>query len=66
MFTNNIYLIYIYQPDLVLNNQQWLICYKTQPNQLAFMIASFGSEILHAKTSDMWPGDISMEYFCKF
>ena len=22
----------MYKEDLVLNNQQWLICYKTQPN----------------------------------
>ena len=25
--------IYIYKQDVALNNQQWLICHKTQPNQ---------------------------------
>ena len=27
------YLIYMYKEDLVLDNQQWLICHKTKPNQ---------------------------------
>ena len=27
-------LIYMYEEDLVLNNLQWLICNKTQPNQI--------------------------------
>ena len=26
-------IFYVYKDDLVLNNQQQLICYKTQPNQ---------------------------------
>ncbi len=26
-----IYLIYMHKKDLALNNQQWLICHKTQP-----------------------------------
>ena len=33
MFTNHIYLIYMYKEDLALNNLQWLICHKTRPNQ---------------------------------
>ena len=35
MFTNHIYLIYMYKLDLALNNLQWLICHKTKskPNQ---------------------------------
>ena len=33
-FTNRIYLIYMYKQDLALNNLQWLICHKTQPNQI--------------------------------
>ena len=33
MFTNHIYLIHMNKPDLALNNQQWLICHKTKPNQ---------------------------------
>ena len=24
----------MYKQDLVLNNQQWLMCHKTQPNQI--------------------------------
>ena len=28
-----IYLIYMYKEDLALDNQQWLICHKTQPHQ---------------------------------
>ena len=31
MFTNH--LICMYKEDLALNNRQWLICHKTQPNQ---------------------------------
>ena len=31
MFTNHIYLIYMYKLDLVLNNLQWLICHKIKP-----------------------------------
>ena len=31
--TNHLYLISIYTQDLALNNQQWLICNKTKPNQ---------------------------------
>ena len=33
MFTNHICLIYIYKKDLALNNQKWLVCHKTKPNQ---------------------------------
>ena len=33
MFTNHIYLIYMYKQDLVLNDLQLLRCHKTQPNQ---------------------------------
>ena len=27
------YLIYMYEKDLAINNQQWLICHKTKLNQ---------------------------------
>ena len=33
MKLNLIYSMYIYEEDLVLNNQQWLICHKTKQNQ---------------------------------
>ena len=32
MFTNYIYLIYMYKEDLALDNLQVLICHRTQPN----------------------------------
>ena len=28
------YFIYMYKEDLVLNNLQWLFCYKTIPNEI--------------------------------
>ena len=34
---NPIYLIYMYKEDLALNNLQWLICHKTQPNQILYV-----------------------------
>ena len=40
MFTNDIYLIDMNKSNLMLNNLQWLICYKTKPN-LLFMIFEF-------------------------
>ena len=33
VFTNHIHLMYIYKHDMELNNQQWLICHKTQQKQ---------------------------------
>ena len=37
MFTNHIYLIDMYKQDLALNNLQWLIYHKTQPNQIIYI-----------------------------
>ena len=34
---NPIYSLYMYKKDLTLNNQQWLICHKTQPNQITYI-----------------------------
>ena len=34
VFTNHIYLIYMYKKDFAWNNLQKLICYKTKPNQI--------------------------------
>ena len=31
------YLIYMYKEDSALNNQQWLICHKIQPNQIMYI-----------------------------
>ena len=33
-----IYLIYMYKKDLVLSHLQRLICHKTQPNQIIYII----------------------------
>ena len=48
MCLQTIYSTYMYKEDLVLNNQQWLMCHKTQPNptqpnptQLIFCIAIY-------------------------
>ena len=32
--TDHIYLVYMQKEDLALNYLQWLICHKTQPNQI--------------------------------
>ena len=37
---NHIYLIYVNKEVLALNNQQWLICQKTKPNQIKSCIFS--------------------------
>ena len=34
---NPIYLMYMYKEDLALNNLQWLICHKAQPNQILYI-----------------------------
>ena len=34
---NYIYLIYMYKQGLALNVLQWLICQKTQPNQMIYI-----------------------------
>ena len=37
VFINPIYSIYVYKEDLALNNLHWLICHKTQPNQILYI-----------------------------
>ena len=32
-----IYLTYMYEEDLALNNLQWLIYHETQPNQIVYI-----------------------------
>ena len=34
---NPIFLIYMYKEDLALNNLQWLICHKAQPNEIMYI-----------------------------
>ena len=36
MYSETIYLIYIYKKDLALNNLQWLICHQTKPKHIYF------------------------------
>ena len=45
MFTNHIYLIYLSKQDLALNNLQWLICHKTQPNQTLYLINMYKKDL---------------------
>ena len=35
---NHIYLIYMYKEDLALNNLQWLMCLKTKPNEMIYVL----------------------------
>ena len=44
---HNIYLINVYKQDLALNNQQWLICHKTKPNQFSVSIQPTLTILLH-------------------
>ena len=41
MCLKTIYLIYMYKKDFALNNLQWLICYKTKPNQTRFNLSKW-------------------------
>ena len=45
MFRNHIYLIYMYDKDLVLNDLQWLICYKLNQVKGNFYIINTGFKI---------------------
>ena len=29
--------MYMYKEDVALNNLQWFVCYKTQPNQIIYI-----------------------------
>ena len=42
-----IYLIYMYEKDLALNNLQNLICHKTKPNHLNELIRVSTSVVIH-------------------
>ena len=37
MFTNHVYLIYMYKKNLALNNLQCLICHKSKANQILYI-----------------------------
>ena len=45
VFTYHIYLIYMYKDDLALNNLQWLICHKNQPNQIIYLIYMYKDDL---------------------
>ena len=34
---NPIYMIYMYKEDVILNDLQWLIYHKTQPNEIIYI-----------------------------
>ena len=36
--------IKVYQEDLILNNLQWMICNKTQPNQITYLVYMYKEE----------------------
>ena len=42
-----IYSIQTYKEDLALNNLQWLICHKTQPNHLIMRLKNVGKCMVH-------------------
>ena len=47
LFTKCVYQSYkyslsMYKQDLAINNQQWLICNKTQPNQISKYLSNNG------------------------
>ena len=35
----------MYKDDLALNNQQWLICHKTKPNQIIYLIYIYKDDL---------------------
>ena len=39
------YLINMYKEDLALNNPQWLLCHKTQPNQIIYLISMYWRDL---------------------
>ena len=59
---NHIDLIYMYKPDLALNNQQWLICHKTKPNTKEVVIFP-DKKVNNTNKLDFWQ---STEGFHKF
>ena len=53
MCLQNIYIIYMYKEYLALNNLQWLICYKTQPNQIIYIFNMYVSRVFGIKYPTM-------------
>ena len=45
MFTNHMYLIYMYKEDLALYNLQWLVCHKTQSNEIIYLIYMYEKDL---------------------
>ena len=45
--------MYMYKEDLALNNLQWLICHKTQPNQTISTLPYFEKKEKRKKESKM-------------
>ena len=47
MFTNHIYLIYMYKEELALDNLKWFICHKTKPTASSDTSVSLNSLLLY-------------------
>ena len=54
VYKSYIYSIYTYKQDLALNNRQWLICHKTQPNQIIYIWYICIKRIWHQITYNGW------------
>ena len=46
--------LYMYKEDSALNNLQWLICHKTQPNQIIYIQYIRIKKIRHKITYNGW------------
>ena len=57
--TNHMYVIYMYEEDLTLNNLQWLICNKTWPSQSIKTFALFWY-MLVCSAYIMWPNQFKV------
>ena len=56
-----IYLIYMYKPDSVLTNLQWLIFHKTKPNQTLEIWGIWSTPSLPLLPGSLWPGVVGLK-----
>ena len=54
MYLEIIYLIYMYQKDLALNDVQWMICHKTKPNQITVRETDIQSQVESYQRLKKW------------
>ena len=43
----------MYKEDLALNNLQWLICHKTEPNQIIYLIYMYEEDLVLNKLQEL-------------